>query len=738
MRLLLLLALTPLSAMAMPPTAKVQLREARTLAKVGEARAAQAALSKLVKSAHWGKLGSDVQRRALLLLAKLDLSLKRPEQALKRLQKLKSPQRSVQAFIFYYRGLAELRLKRYAHAARSFRRSLAQDSGFLYWRRASLKMAQALEHAGRSRRAKAVYQALSRRVGDRWLDKPMILFRLAKLSGWPRKLVAKLATRFGHTREGSLALKRIGYGALSQQERKLRIQQLIRSWEYATAERELLVMLRKPAPTWAHYWLGVIYQRKLRTQFNAGIRLLKVVARRGGKYRESALFRIAKSYAKLEKYDDALKVYRHYIKTFPRGRHIEDAYYYLGWLPHDRHQDQRAITGFDAYLANCPKKSRKLTTVLWFRAWSLYRLKRYERAIRAFRKLLPYRNTLVGGKGLYWIGRSYERLGKPAQAIAAYRQLLGLYSLSYYPFLANRRLIALGQKSALSWLGRRPAWPRGRRELSWPLMSVSARLRGPLREIRALVEIDEIDAARAEFEKIADLVERELTRKGKLLAFFQLNVALERFHELWKWIGRRHGHQLHGYAEGQRALLFAMAYPRAYRDYVRLRARQFGIAEYVIYSVMRQESRYRVSAISHTDAMGLMQVIPKTARIIARALGVSYSRHTFFKPKANIRFAAYYLSELVKKFRGQLVFAFAGYNAGAPAMARFLDLHKGLPFDEMAEEIAYNEARNYSRKVAEHYLRYLYLYERPERREAHLLRLFPARVNYDYLSNINY
>ena len=77
------------------------------------------------------------------------------------------------------------------------------------------------------------------------------------------------------------------------------------------------------------------------------------------------------------------------------------------------------------------------------------------------------------------------------------------------------------------------------------------------------------------------------------------------------------------------------------------------------------------------------------------------------------------------------MFASAAYNSGAPAIKRFLARNRGLPFDEMVESIAYNEGRNYARKVAEHLVRYAYLHLPPDERAALYARLFPDVVDYD-------
>ncbi|MCA9521944.1 MAG: lytic transglycosylase domain-containing protein [Myxococcales bacterium] len=652
----------------------------------------------------------------------------------------------------YYRARTELGLSKRKAAIRRLIALARLDKRFFYWREVRVMLGRALEASGRRRSALEVYRKLAAATSASWSFAPWVRSRIWAL-GRERKVLDQLLLRYPASAAAkNLETRGRWRSRFTAPMRLERARWLIKAWAYRQAENELRPLIgHKKLGISARVLLATIYQDKMRRHVDRALPLWRIVRTRGTPaQRELAQFKIAKAFAKLEKYPEALARWRAYIAHYPRGRHIEDAYYYLGWLPHDRHQDLAAVRGFDEYLAHSPKKRRRLRYVLWFRAFSLYRLKREAQAIAAFGKLLAFDNTLLAGKALYWIGRSYERWAERetapprrqelrAKAIASYRRLLSRYTLSYYPFLADRRLQALGQPTTLRWLAAPPAIAPRSAETGWPLASIAdKRLRSKLRSVRGLWSIGEVDAAKAQFEPLAEALFRDLSRHDQLEALYRFNATLERYHELWRWARRRHGHHLRGYPTGREVQLFRMAYPRAYRDFARRRGKEHGVLELVIYAIMRQESRYRVSAVSHTDAMGLMQVIPKTARKIAKLLGRRYSKRTFFRPAENLRYAAYYLGALAKKFRGQEVFAFAGYNAGARAMARFLREHKGLPFDEMVEEIAYNEARGYCRKVAEHVLRYLYLYATPALRQRYLARLFPARVRYDYLDNVDF
>ncbi|MFT4255656.1 MAG: lytic transglycosylase domain-containing protein [Pseudoxanthomonas sp.] len=110
-------------------------------------------------------------------------------------------------------------------------------------------------------------------------------------------------------------------------------------------------------------------------------------------------------------------------------------------------------------------------------------------------------------------------------------------------------------------------------------------------------------------------------------------------------------------------------------------AREFGVEESVVRAIIHAESAYRPNAVSRVGAQGLMQLMPATAS----RFGVSDA----FDPGQNIRGGVQYLSWLLKRYRGDLSLAAAGYNAGEGAV----DRHGGVP--------PYKETRLYVQRVAQ-------------------------------------
>ena len=108
--------------------------------------------------------------------------------------------------------------------------------------------------------------------------------------------------------------------------------------------------------------------------------------------------------------------------------------------------------------------------------------------------------------------------------------------------------------------------------------------------------------------------------------------------------------------------------------------------------------------------MGLMQLMPATAKQAARQHNIAYrERSQLYQPKTNIAIASAYYSDLLKRFKGNRILASAAYNAGPHRVDQWLKRSAGqLPFDVWMEIIPYNETRAYVRNI----LMYSVIYSR--------------------------
>ena len=145
----------------------------------------------------------------------------------------------------------------------------------------------------------------------------------------------------------------------------------------------------------------------------------------------------------------------------------------------------------------------------------------------------------------------------------------------------------------------------------------------------------------------------------------------------------------------------ALSHPMPHQDSVVRYSQSVGIDPAWAYGIMRQESRFVSAARSHVGASGLMQIMPGTAKYIARNLGESYSASRANSGDTNIRYGTWYMSDIMAKLNYQPVLATAGYNAGPNKAKRWQPDYGSLAADQYVETIAYPETRNYVKHVME-------------------------------------
>ena len=145
------------------------------------------------------------------------------------------------------------------------------------------------------------------------------------------------------------------------------------------------------------------------------------------------------------------------------------------------------------------------------------------------------------------------------------------------------------------------------------------------------------------------------------------------------------------------------AFPRPFEGIVREMTERDGLPPGLVYAVMRQESNFDPEAVSPVGALGLMQLMPETARKAEAAAGSP------LEIRRNIGGGSHYLRELLTLFRGHVVLAVAAYNAGEAAVQRWLGYTKEDDVDVFVERIPFGETRNYVVRVLSNLGRYAYL-----------------------------
>jgi soluble lytic murein transglycosylase len=149
-----------------------------------------------------------------------------------------------------------------------------------------------------------------------------------------------------------------------------------------------------------------------------------------------------------------------------------------------------------------------------------------------------------------------------------------------------------------------------------------------------------------------------------------------------------------------------LAYPLGFWNIVSEVSESEDVDPYLVIALIREESRFDPDAVSSAGAIGLMQLMPFTARRIKKELKIELSDSSeIHEVEKNISLGTRYFSKLLKEF-GRIPLAIAAYNAGENALRRWLreSNHKGI--DEFIEDIPYQETKDYVKKVLKSYWQY--------------------------------
>lgn len=211
---------------------------------------------------------------------------------------------------------------------------------------------------------------------------------------------------------------------------------------------------------------------------------------------------------------------------------------------------------------------------------------------------------------------------------------------------------------------------------------------------REFLERGELPAATREFFYSARRMPPEQTAIAGRLA------------ERWGW--HRHGIQV--MAEAQLWDELQVRFPIVYQDQVTKAAKQTSVNPLLIFAVARQESAFMPDAKSPAGAVGLMQLLPSTAKQTAQKSGMSFNPQDLVQPDKNIALGSRYLDYLLGVFDGNRILAAAAYNAGPSRVRQWMNKEKNaqLPYDVWIETIPFKETRGYVQNILSFSVIYAY------------------------------
>ena len=137
-----------------------------------------------------------------------------------------------------------------------------------------------------------------------------------------------------------------------------------------------------------------------------------------------------------------------------------------------------------------------------------------------------------------------------------------------------------------------------------------------------------------------------------------------------------------------------------YSEVVERYSEMMDIDSNLVYAIIKRESNFRVNAVSHVGASGLMQIMERTAVDVSERMGFhDFSMDNIFEPEVNIRIGAWYISHLLSLYDGNLINALAAYNAGQGNVNEWLSDPYHVGESGSLRNIPFTETREYVERV---------------------------------------
>lgn len=452
----------------------------------------------------------------------------------------------------------------------------------------------------------------------------------------------------------------------------------------------------------------------LKTDFNYLV-LLAVAAARAGEYQTAvgayakahdlsprskkgreALFQAAFLSYQFQDYDGAVRKFKQFVKENPRSGLSRDAQWNLAWLQYLRSDFDGALKQMsEARTAGLRgrrfKNSSQDQRLLYWIAMSRFRLNQMEEAKKAFESLIRE------NPGSYYALAAAARMTQIAKELPETRQ-----TASAEPVVDTKGPVSEEDESEDTMT--KPAEEVAAKEEETteegePLEASEFKepaLRAHLEAAKQLTALNQTDLARWELWE----VERRTKNPTYLRLLISAYEAIGSFNRSASISELSFSAERHrGGIDGARAL-WQSAYPQAYKVAVDRAAGRQKIPQEWVWSIMRAESLYKPNVVSPVGAKGLMQIMPFTARNLARLGNLSgFKIDDLGDPTTNINLGTQYLARLGRQFHRSLPLVAAAYNAGPHRVQGWLVSFGHLDMDEFVEHIPFFETRNYVKKV---------------------------------------
>jgi len=386
----------------------------------------------------------------------------------------------------------------------------------------------------------------------------------------------------------------------------------------------------------------------------------------------------------------AVAAYESVAERFPGTRWAQEALFSLANHFQKDALDERALPYYRRLYQEYPQGSF-LERAAWRVGWGDYRAGRYADAAETFQSVARSRAASPSaGIFLFWAGRAGLELEQTELAHKLLKDAVHAFKHTYHGQQAEQVL---------------------RRDGVAPDEMISSTIPPPQIEIvephrtrlSQLLLIGLYDAAAAELRLLPANAGIDST-----LAWVEAHA--QRYPESIRAATRAYPYYSGAIGDRLPDDVWRLLFPLGYSEALLTAARKESLDPALVAALIHQESHFDRAAVSSSGARGLMQVMPDTARGLARQVGLRYRESLLSEPIPSLQLGTRYLRQMLDRFGGQEERALAAYNAGPHRVEAWEAIHPGMSREVFVESIPFTQTRLYVRKVLSNQQQYQRLY----------------------------
>ena len=307
----------------------------------------------------------------------------------------------------------------------------------------------------------------------------------------------------------------------------------------------------------------------------------------------------------------ASQIYTQIHQSYPNSPLAPEGLYNAARLYQINNQSQQAIKTYDTLIRSYPR-NKYAEDGAWNLGWIYYRKGQYREAHGTFSAFTDSDSSFNASNAKYWKARTLEKQGKHNEAHVQYRELAASTTPTYHTYLAQKKS------------GYTPTFTNINPE------SIVLGPKANIRKDKAQMLMGLGMPEEAQLEIVA--MENESNTKEEFVVVSLLYSQVDDYYQSIKVA------QGLGLPQANK-----LAYPKGFQEFVGPYATKYGVDELLVYSIIREESRFQKDVVSPADAVGLMQLIPPTARTVARQIGINgFTTAMLTIPRINIEMGIFY------------------------------------------------------------------------------------------------